>query len=752
MDVVIKPKARGFHHLIVSLVVMMTCCVGLAQAETSLSESKAKAALLYNFMKHTRWPGEDGLTQFNVLFIDNDSGFYRAFSEIAKEASVRNKRIHVLRERDFTSGHAYQVVVVDADRNNQLNDIASRLLRSSTLLVSDNATDQKIVMINFSYPDKESLSFEVNKSNIVYEGLKISNDVLLYGGTEIEVATLYKEMALSLQNIKSDVEESQTQLAINRKQLEEKTLAVLNQKKEMDRVTGDLKAKSQLLEQQQQKLASIRSVLVSNEKSLATKQRQLEQRETLVAALESQISDNRQTLQQQQNEIAAQQDTIVETSAKVEVQQETISHQRNLIIGFMALLILILIGVLLRQKRTLDRERLLLEAEAALVKSQAESIEAYETHIKLKNDFLTAINHELRTPMNGIIGAIQIADKDNLYSLQSSVGIIEQGAREMMNLVDDILTYTEQQSGAIIDRRETINTNKWLLECYQRAEAACARKELQLVWQAPEGLPECIAVDVGKLNKVFDKLVGNAVKFTDIGCVEVAIHLEQGQDGHFINCEIKDTGSGISEEQLPHIFEPFWQSESGFTRRYSGLGIGLTISKQILDAMGGEISIQSPGAKGCVAKFKCGYDAVVVPKVEAIEHVSPEDTRTILVVEDNPVNQKVLQKMLEKLGYKSVVAEDGEEALFLIERLRFAAILMDLQMPKIDGFTCTREIRRRQDHYQDVPIIAVTANLMDSQQEKCIDAGMNAYLAKPVNLKRLKDTLQSVLLAAQGCD
>ena len=750
MGLVTRLKKNCYLSFIVSLLLIV--CGGLANAQSSLSEPKAKAALLYNFIKHTQWPSEDELSQLNVLFIGDNADFYRSFSEIAAEATVRGKAISVERGRDVDSGELYQVVVIGKDKNNQLSDIASRLLRSSTLLITDDTSDPKVVMINFRYPDQQSLSFEINKSNIIYEKLTISDDVLLYGGTEIEVATLYKEMALSLQRIKSDVEATQQSLAMNRQQLAEKTSAVAQQKQKMKQVTAELVAKSTLLELQQQKLKSTRAVLESNEKSLAVKQYQLEQREGLVDTLEQQISENRQTLQRQQDEIVDQQDMIVAKSVKVESQQQTISQQRNLIIAFMALLIVVLVAVLLRQKHTLKRERRILEAEAALVKSQAASIQAYESNIKLKNDFLTAINHELRTPMNGILGAMQVADNDDLSSLQSAFEIVEQGAHEMMGLVDDVLTYTELQSGAIIERRENISSAQFLVECKQRALLACASKNIQLRWHSVVEIPPFIAIDSDKLNKVIDKLIGNAVKFTDIGCVDISFDVVEDLGEHQLCFKIKDTGSGIEQEQLEFVFEPFWQAERGFTRRYSGLGIGLTICKQILDAMGGSISIDSPDSKGCVVKFRCGYDVVAVPEADQLSQLSPEDTRTILVVEDNPVNQKVLQKMLEKLGYTSVVADDGEEALFLIERLRFAAILMDLQMPKIDGFTCTEEIRRRQDYYKQVPIIAVTANLMDSQQEKCIQAGMNAYLAKPVNLKRLQETLQAVLLAAPECD
>lgn len=751
MDLLTQSNTKRCFCFITRLLVLVFCSC-LVNGETSLSEPQAKAALLYNFIKHTQWPDEKNLKSFDVLFVDYDSGFYRAFNQIAAEANIRGKTITVQRKNQFDNGRDYQVVVVGKNKNKQLNDIANRLLRSSTLLITDDVEDQKVVMINFRYPSEQSLSFEINRSNIIFEGLSISNDVLLYGGTEIEVATLYKEMALSLQNIKANVQASQQQLLANRHQLQAKTLDIQKQKQKMAVVSNELAEKSSQLELQQKKLSAIRGVLASNEKTLADKQAQLEQREALVANLESQIEGNRQTLQKQQSELARKQGLIAATSAKVINQKQTINYQRNLIIASMALLIVGLLVVLSRLKRTLKRERLLLDAEAALVKRQAASIDAYEANIQLKNDFLTAINHELRTPMSGILGAIQVADKNDMQNLQSAFEMVEQSAHQMMCLVDDVLTYTEQQSGVVSDHRECISTAQLLADCKQRAVRACTSKGTQLRWTPSSDLPDYLAIDSDKFTKLMDKLVDNAVKFTDVGCVDISFCVAEENAEHYLCCEIIDTGSGIPTKQIEHIFEPFWQAESGFTRRYSGLGIGLTISKQLVESMGGSISVSSLQSKGCTVNFCCGYDVVAAPEKKQLKAVNPADVRTILVVEDNIVNQKVLQKMLEKLGYKSVVAEHGEEALFLIDRLRFAAILMDLQMPKMDGFACTEEIRRRKDYYQYVPIIAVTANLMDSQQEKCIQAGMNAYLAKPVDLTRLQETLQAVLLDAQGCD
>ena len=447
-------------------------------------------------------------------------------------------------------------------------------------------------------------------------------------------------------------------------------------------------------------------------------------------------------LNRQQAEIEKQHRLIDNQSEQVVDQQATISSQRSIIIVVLVLLLVFTVVIILRQKQALARERKLLQAEAELVKAQSVSIKAFESSLKLKNDFLSAINHELRTPMNGILGALQVVDQDDEDSLRVAIDIISCSSAEMMALIDDVLTYTEIQSEQVRAKPEAVCIRELLDSIHARYALLCEDKGLRLNWHISDELASWIELDSTKLMKTLNKLLDNAVKFTDEGVISFTLdYLGAGESGNRIVCTVEDTGEGISTDAQAHLFEAFWQRESGVSRQYSGLGIGLAISQKLVHSMGGEISVESIVGKGCKATVSLPVTELLPVSEQSIIPVSVEPWSPILVVEDNQVNQKILQGMLKKLGYESIVANNGEEALLVMDRENPSLVLMDLQMPKMDGISCTKEIRQHGGLNRDIPIIAVTANLLDAQQSSCIDAGMNGYLGKPVKLSILQEAL-----------
>ena len=417
--------------------------------EPVMTANQAKAALLYNFIKHTQWPNEGSFKQFDVVFLGKIDSFYQDFHSIAPELRIRNKAIIVSEISTFNTSalKGHQVLVISSSMNNRLKDISALLVRTGTLLVTDNATDKKLVMINFVYPPDQKIHFEINKSNIVYDGLKISNDVLLYGGSEIEVATLYKEMEFLLQDIKSEVEK-------NRIELKQKTAEINNKNHEIATLKEQAASNNELLRtqdiqinEQKRSLQSLNNELTQINNELTTKQSLLDQREKAVKQLAVEIDNNRKTLYNQKQKIAKQAQIVAEKSNTVSAQGQTINSQRNIIIAALILLLIFLLLIINRQKKALTKERQLLETRAELIKAHEEAIKAYQSSDRLKNDFLTAISHEMRTPMNGIMGAVQIADNDSLESMSASMKMINQSSIEMINLVDSVLSYVEIQSG-----------------------------------------------------------------------------------------------------------------------------------------------------------------------------------------------------------------------------------------------------------------------------------------------------------------
>ena len=370
--------------------------------------------------------------------------------------------------------------------------------------------------------------------------------------------------------------------------------------------------------------------------------------------------------------------------------------------------------------------------------AQEASIRASESSLKLKNDFLTSVSHELRTPMNAIMGGLQVAQSHQQERLQPPFDSVQDGASEMMRLVNDILTHTEIQSQSLRVESRSTDMVSFLEFLKQRYQYLCDKKQLTLHWHVDKDFPEWLMIDERKLQIIFSKLLDNAVKFTAKGDVRYTISCNKEAVPWRLICVIEDSGVGIEKEKQCHIFDAFTQSDAGFQRGFGGLGIGLAICRSLTNAVDGELSLESFVGQGC--SFKVEIPVVIG---ERSEHVEPgmlaSSELPILIVEDNLVNQKIMVKMLEKLGYCSLVANNGLEGLEVLKTRKVSVILMDLQMPLMDGFSCAQEIRKSEDI--DIPIVAVTANLMDADKARCIDSGMNDFLEKPVKLNVLRLSL-----------
>lgn len=366
---------------------------------------------------------------------------------------------------------------------------------------------------------------------------------------------------------------------------------------------------------------------------------------------------------------------------------------------------------------------------------------------KVKDEFLAAISHELRTPMHGILGGLQIAKQNRDEPLKPPLDLILSSASDMMRLINDILIYTEIQSGRLHHNLSIHNIFLGSDILRKRYLNLCQAKGLELQWNLDESVPQWLEVDGEKILTALAKLLDNAVEYTDKGQVCFHGYCNMKSQPWQLVFSVTDSGIGIKDSDHENIFRAFQQNEGGFVRRFGGIGIGLTICKELTEFLGGDLTVDSVPAKGSTFTISCPVAAVrgQAPVRSAADMAAHE--LPILIVEDNVINQKIMTKMLAKLGYDSLLAVHGEEALSILERDPIALILMDLRMPVMDGFSCTELIRQRDDELRSTPIIAVTANLMDADKEHCLQVGMNSYLKKPVDLNVLQMTLKKYIAA-----
>lgn len=415
-------------------------------------------------------------------------------------------------------------------------------------------------------------------------------------------------------------------------------------------------------------------------------------------------------------------------------------------------LVVLVMMTMLREERI----RAFQEHQAHLIEELEAARDRANAASEAKSSFLGVISHELRTPMNGVLGAAQLLGATRLEAGQREyLSIIRNSGDNLLSLLNDILDMTKIEAGKMTFEIVDVSIEDLQKRVTGPFEAQAEAKGLTFTTRFEGDIPTVVRGDPLRVCQVIHNLLSNAVKFTDAGEVAYVVRGERLEDDRVrFDFAVTDSGAGISPDDLSLLFQPFTQVDGSSTRRFGGTGLGLTIARRMANIMGGDITVTSELGTGSTFTFSVESDVVEWSRPTAVEAINAEveggQSLNVLVVEDHPVNRMILDAWLGSAGHASVSAENGQIAVGMCQDQRFDLIVMDVNMPVMDGLTATRAIRAGAGANRETPIVVLSASARSEDHAAGLDAGADAYLNKPIDFAALADLMNRVHLGRAG--
>ena len=776
-----------------------------------ITDANLRAAFTYQFALNISWPNENEFETYNILLISDNTELRDQFEQVFSQREIKGKQaaVHYESDANFNLSPTPHIIFIDKSKRIIEGRILERFASEPVLVITEESNLQSGVMINLIYIDegKTSISFELNRANVEGKGLSVSPQLLIRGGSRVDVAKLYEQQEEVLLSERKKAEQYKEQVDEFQKTIEQQQLAIESQTAKIDEQLEEISAKQFELDHQQQMLQELRHLIDSVSKEVVHQQEKLAYNHLMLAGQQAEVTEQRLKLERQEAEIEERNNVLLEQRKKmleqqyqIDDQNKVLTQQKNQIIGqkrwlhlslttvFLGVIVLVLLARsntirrkanrLLKEKNlAIEHQNKQIEMQKAEIEKQAEELEEQNLNLEaivekrtleykiakdkaeesdtLKSAFLANMSHEIRTPLNAIIGFSELLSnkkQNNDNTDDSYIKVIINSSYDLLRLINDIIDIAKIEARQLqLEENEcnVVNELKNLHTTYsQIIESKPEKKDIAILLNDSGCNKDLlIKTDVHRLRQVLRNLLDNALKFTEKGQIEFGYKEANGVLEFFVS----DTGIGIPKESQKALFQRFVKIEHRDRKLYPGTGLGLVISKNLVELLGGEIWFKSEPQKGTTFYFTIPVKSAKHITISAI-NTAPSmakpasfSGKTALICEDDEASRNLLCRYLDVLKVNYFVAANAHEALeqFKQNQEVIDLALLDLQLPDGNGYSILEQIRELDK--KNIPLVAQTAFAMANDAKRIYESGFNDYLPKPYLLKDVSDVLLRVL-------
>jgi signal transduction histidine kinase/CheY-like chemotaxis protein len=727
----------------------------------------AIGAYTYNFAKNIEWENENDFSEFNILLISNNQDIIAEFQKFSKQKTIQNKKINLTVSQTFDEKCNPRLIFISKDFESMNEEIYTKIQGKKILLLTENFEDKRLLMINLFDTEDNTMLFEINKANILIQGLIILPDLIMMGGEEIDIAKIYlatiNNLIISenkLDSIKSiqlelsqqifltnnDLTIKEQKLIESEKNFSEQEIILIKRQTQIDSIL-------RILIYVQSTYNKLKDSIISFDKSYKLKLEMLESKENEINENLKIISNQKELIESQDKKIDTQDNSLLTQGKQIEL-------QRKIVILLLITVILILSGIIFSIKAFYRKQRInkLLREQTHKLNDSLNKLQTTKDQLsvakneadianKAKTEFISNMSHELRTPLNAIIGfSYHLKSKSNLLEKQKEqISTIHKSGEHLLSMINDILDFGKLEIGNTDFSYEIADLESVIADTYNISKIGADEKELKLFLEKEKNLPQFIYINQRIIKQIILNILSNAIKYTQVGSVYFRVKYDLNLKNLII--EVEDTGIGISNENIKQIFMPFTRIENN-SYQAKGTGLGLAIVKQQVQNMNGKIEVLSQPGKG--SKFTVFIPAELINNPINVHKLGNEKQITgyigkikkILVVDNNISNCNLISDILEEKNFYVKKAENGKIALDILKNGKFDLIILDLAMPVLNGIETGKILR---NELPEIKIIGVSAF---SQEKKILDDFIkicDVFISKPVDILTLFDTLKNLL-------